>query len=595
MKRFASVLLVLIITVITSFGVVQAGAVGATTGEIDVVFLVDSSRSMEKSDPDFIRLEAIKLFADLCTLEHTKIGFVLFGNEINYSQTPIPIDTETDRAALKKTVNSLGELKGETDIGKAVLYTVNMLASDEYSGNGKFIVFLSDGRTAFSKNEKVRTREDSEKDLTSGIIAAKNAGIPIYTIGLNAKGDVDEPELNRISAETYADKTYMTDSASNLSEILSSIYVRHTGAETKVIENFTSDGEYHDVNFAIDDSSVVEANLVIMHSGGLDDVKLYDTAGNEVAFGDTGAAISRNENYSLIKIYYPQTGSWKLSVKSPKDTQVDVNYILTRDYRIDYTLYTNKAVSADTNLKFIATLTDPNSEPITDNNVLEKLIGKGIVRNEDTGESWDIPLTFENGKFRGEYQLTGDGTYTAQVSLYNTNIDIRSDIITLAPGEEAYIEPEGPLKLILIIAGSVLAVALIVFLFIKHQKDHIRMYSGRLAVMVSKDGVTSMPAYYDFAKKAPGRRKVMLTDVVKALYESSDRIDAIPRAVISGVSISMTESGDVRFSNLGDVEYSGGITLGRNVILSNANRLTVTYSDKTTGSRNMLVIQYLRT
>ena len=595
MKRFAAVLLALVIAASFSLGLVPAGAVGATTGEVDVVFLVDSSRSMAKSDPEFIRLEAIKLFADLCTLEQTKIGFVLFGSDINYSQEPIPMNTEEDRAALKKTVDGLGELQGSTDIGKAVLYAVNMLADDEYSGNGKFIVFLSDGKTVITENSEGRTLDDSQRDLTSGIIAAKNAGIPIYTVGLNANGDVDEPELNHISSETFADKTYMTDSASDLSEILSDIYVRHTGAETQVMENFTSDGEYHDVEFSIDDTSVVEANIVIMHSGGLDDVKLFDTGNNEAAFDGTSAVISRNENYSLIKIYYPQNGKWRLSVKSPKDTQVDVNYILTRDYNLDFTLYTDKAVAADTKLKFRAVLTDPDNKPITDEAVFAKLSGKAIVKNTATDETQEIPLTYGNGAFTGEYVLPTADTHTAQVSLYNTNTDIRSEIVTLEAGEENYIEPEGPLKLILICAGCAAVVVLIVLLILKNLKEHIKMYSGRLVVTVNMGGVPSMPVPYDFAKKSPGKRKVMLTDVIKTLYENSEQAGAIPKSVISGVSISMTESGDVRFSGLKGIEYSGGITLGKNIILSNANRLTLNYNDTAAGSRNIMVIQYLRT
>ncbi len=67
MKKIISILLSVVIIALGLFGV-TAGAVGATTGEADVVFLVDSSMSMAKSDPEFIRLEAIKLFSDLCSL-----------------------------------------------------------------------------------------------------------------------------------------------------------------------------------------------------------------------------------------------------------------------------------------------------------------------------------------------------------------------------------------------------------------------------------------------------------------------------------------------------------------------------------------------
>ena len=189
MKKLLAAILAVSVMLVCSLGCITAGAVGATTGEVDVVFLVDSSLSMKTNDPDSIRTQAIDLFADLCTLGSTKIGFVLFGSDINYSQEPIDINTEEDRAKIKKTTAELGNyVKGATDTGRAALYAVDMLASDEYTGNGKFIIFLSDGKTYVGKNKEGRTDEDSMTDLNSAIIKARNSGIPIYTIGFDAGG-----------------------------------------------------------------------------------------------------------------------------------------------------------------------------------------------------------------------------------------------------------------------------------------------------------------------------------------------------------------------------------------------------------------------
>ena len=594
MKKISALITALLMTVIFAFGTINAGAVGATTGEVDVIFLVDSSRSMAKSDPGLIRLEAIKLFADLCSFGSTKIGFVLFGSEINYSQEPVAIDTEEDRQKIKDTVDGLTDLAGSTDIGMAVKYSAEMLASDEFGGSGKFIVFLSDGKTVISGGDGTRTIEDSQADLESGIKTAQDAGIPIYTVGLNANGDVDFDELLHISSSTYADLPYMTDSASDLSEILSEIYVRHTGAETSTVSSFVSDGEYKDVPFEISDNSVVEANIVIMHEGGLDHAKLTDPDGTEITFDGTQADISHSDGYSLMKVYSPKSGTWTLSVKSPKDTQVEVNYILTRDYSLSFTVFTDKAVDAGTKLKLSAVLTGIDGNPVENGSMVSKLAGRVILKNEATGASEEIALSYSDGAFRHEYTLPESGTYTLQASLYNTNIDIRSDIVRLAPGDEQFIEPEGPLKMIIIcsVAGIALIVALVIA--IKKYKQNIRMYSGRLVITVSTDGVPTMPAPYDFAKKVPGKRKVLLSDVLKALPDSS-AADAIPKSITSGITITMADSGDIRLKKVKGLEYSGGITLGDKVVLSNANRLTLRYTDKNSGTNNAVVIQYMRT
>ena len=595
MKKLIAALSAVLVMFASTLGCVTAGAVGATTGEVDVVFLVDSSLSMKTSDPDSIRTQAIDLFADLCTLGSTKIGFVLFGSDINYSQEPIDINTEEDRKKIKETTAALGNyVKGATDTGRAALYAVDMLASDAYTGNGKFIVFLSDGKTDVGRNKEGRTLEASKADLTSAIIEARNAGIPIYTIGLDAGGEADEAELQYISSSTYADKTYMTKSSSELSEILSEIYVHHTGAENNNIISYVSDGEERDVTFGITDSSVVEANLVVMHSGGLDDIKLYGADGNPVLFDGAAADISRSDKYSLVKIYCPSVGDWRITLRSPKETQIDINCILTRDYNLDLGVLSDKPIGNGTRLKFEAVLTDPEKNPVTDENLIKKLVGRIIVKNEDAGTSVEIPLEYVDMKYKGEAVLDADAAFTVQASLYNSNIDIRSEIMTLPLGDESIVEPEGPLKLILMIAGGAVLLILLIVIIIKKLKENIRMWSGRLVLTVNTGGMPFPPAYFDFAKKIPGKRKVMLSSVMSAAFEKGEASDAIPKSITAGIKITMTESGDIRVAKVGGIEYSGGITLGKNIILSNANRLTLRYKDKT-GTTNTLIIQYMRT
>ena len=386
----------------------------------------------------------------------------------------------------------------------------------------------------------------------------------------------------------------MTKTTGELSEILSEIYVHHTGAENNNIISYVSDGGNKDVTFAITDSSVVEANLVVMHSAPLDEIDLYDAHGNPVLFDGTAAAISHSEKYSLVKIYYPEVGNWRVSLRSPKDAQIDINCILTRDYNLDFSLLTDKPIANGTKLKFSAVLTDPEKNPVTDENLIKKLVGRVIVTNSDTGESVEAPLEYIDSQYKGTAVLDADASYTVQASLYNTNIDIRSEIITLALGDESMVEPEGPLKLILIIAGGAAVLIILIILIIKKLKENIRMWSGRLVLTANTGGMPYPPAYFDFAKKVPGKRKVMLSTVMSAAFEKGEASDAIPKSITAGIKITMTESGDIRISKAGGVEYSGGITLGNNIILSNANRVTLRYKDKT-GSANSLIIQYLRT
>ncbi|MBR5090374.1 MAG: hypothetical protein IK093_13175, partial [Ruminiclostridium sp.] len=325
-----------------------------------------------------------------------------------------------------------------------------------------------------------------------------------------------------------------------------------------------------------------------------EDIKLYGADGVPVLFDGKAADISRGDKYSLVKIYYPKTGEWRVTLKSPKDTQMDVNCILTRDYDLNVTVLSDKAIGKDTKLKFRAVLTDPESNVITDENIIGKLTGKMIIKDETSGETTEAPLEYKDGAYTGEGVLGSDSRFTVQASLFSSNIDIRSEIITLEPGDESIIEPEGPLKLILICAGGAVVLILLIILIIKKIKSNIRMWSGRLVVTVNTGGMPLPPANYDFAKKCPGKRKVMLSTVMNAIFDSAETADAIPKSITSGIAITMTESGDIRVGKVNGLEYNGGITLGKNVVLSNANRVTLRYKDKL-GTANTVIIQYLRT
>lgn len=595
MKKFIAAAAAVIMIISLTLCSVGAGAVGATTGDVDVIFLVDSSRSMLKSDPDMIRLEAIKLFADLCSLGSTKVGFVLFGSEINYAQSPTPIETEADRESLKNTVSGFTEVHGSTDIGKAVKYAVELLAGDGYNGRGKFIVFLSDGKTVINGNSEGRTKADSAADVEDAIVQAQEAGIPIYTIGLNSNGDVDEEELNHISSATYADETYMTDSAGDLSEILSDIYVRHTGAAHIQVAQFVSDGDYHEVVFPVETSTVVEANVAIMHSAPLEDIILFDNTGSIVPIDGTKASLSEGDNYSLVKIYYPAPGNHRISVKSPENTGITVNCILTMDYFLDLSVLTDKAVGADTKLKFTAVLQDPARQPISDSSILDRLSAKVTVTNTDTGAESDMLLKNEDGIFKGEFTLPADGSYHAQASLYSENISIRSEIIVLSAGSERFKEPEGPLKMILICVGSGGALILIIVLIAKKVGENVKMWSGRLTVSGNTGGMPTPPAIFDFAKKVPGKRKISLFDVLKGSFGETRADSLIPRKISESVTITMSRTGNIRISQVKDISYSGGTVTGKNTVIGSGSRATLKYADKSAGSNNVVIIQYMRT
>lgn len=591
MKKILAVFIALLIPLTLIFSI-NPKAAGASVGDVNVVFVIDSSRSMGKSDPELIRLEALKLFSDLCDLERTKIGFVLFADDIIYSQEPVEINTEADRKKLKQTISGLDERQGSTNIGRALNFAANMLAKED-DDEGTFMVFLSDGMTVISSDPTGMAESESQAELENAVKTAQENDFPIYTIGLDGSGQVDREALEFISSSTYALDPFIINNADDLSSILSQIYAQHTGAKVENVAEFVSTGDYHDVEFEIPDNSVVYANLIVMHEGGLDDIKLYDPSGKEAVFDNTSVVSSINDIYSHVKIYYPSKGNWKISIKSPKDVMVEVQLILSRDYTLDFDVVSHGAIGAGTKINLSAALLDLESNPVTDESVTSVLEGVAIIKDIDNAKTVEVPLTADKNTFRGEYTLEEDHSYTVQIGLSNKTTDIRTEIVKLAFGSEEFKAPEFPWMIILIIVGGLVLLVVIVIVAKKiADSTGIPIRSGRLSLNVTAQGTVKPPCNYDMARFAMGKKAITLYEVFASIYRPEESELIIPAAISKKIRITMSKTGDLRITKAGDLNFSGGLDTGKMIILSNRARLTIQFVNKTNNARNTVSIQY---
>jgi len=55
---------------------------GDYTSKVDVVFVVDASKSMKASDPQGLTAEAMKMFIDMCHIKGDKGGMVAYSGYI---------------------------------------------------------------------------------------------------------------------------------------------------------------------------------------------------------------------------------------------------------------------------------------------------------------------------------------------------------------------------------------------------------------------------------------------------------------------------------------------------------------------------------
>jgi uncharacterized protein YegL len=144
---------VVLILVIGLAGLPPSAHAQATEQEnVDVVLVVDISGSMLKSDPEAIRVSAVRLFLDL-SRDGDRIAVVGMGGDketevkIKLTRLSSWLDaTDTGRRQLKEELGVLAQAPGQqTFMGKALDLAYDVLDQAE-PGRQQYVVMLTDGR-----------------------------------------------------------------------------------------------------------------------------------------------------------------------------------------------------------------------------------------------------------------------------------------------------------------------------------------------------------------------------------------------------------------------------------------------------------------
>jgi len=184
---------------------------------LDVMLITDVSGSMGYRLPGDIQTKldgakrAAKLFIDQLNASRDRIGLVSF-NENAYLKSGLIYDFATVNSSIYALVAG-----GFTNIGDGISN-----ATQQFGRKGPnqvwVMVLLSDGKANRPNNEEYartytlnKTKEAYEK--------GSSQSLRIYTIGLGAKNDLDEPLLKQIATGPFGGGYYYAPSAEDLSDI----------------------------------------------------------------------------------------------------------------------------------------------------------------------------------------------------------------------------------------------------------------------------------------------------------------------------------------------------------------------------------------
>ena len=592
-RKYISLIVSLAMIMYVISAAICVSANTASTLGIDVLFLVDASGSMSKNDPDGARFEAIRSFVGQCIPGRTRVGAMFFNSEIHSQMDTINIESFEDIEGFYKRLDNYKTVDDKTDIGFALNEAVKRIIQDEGSEEGKCIILLSDGKTVMDPQNTERTIEDSEADLEAAIKSAKAADIPIYTVGLNAGENLDIEQLVRISEQTGAGETQIIDDPKALNDKFLKIIAYHTGSEIEKEASFVSTGDYEDVMINISDNSVLYANILINHDKPIEDIKLYDEKGSEVLIDNTRARIIENTNQSVLRLDSPSKGSWKLSIKSPSLTNVEVSLICLRDYKVAAEIFTSSEIKNGCKLKMNYSIYCNDDDKEVDEVFLSLVNGKAIITDKETGESQEIELTSDKNSFKGEFILPDDHNYEVYGVIYSSNSNIRSSVTSLEFGSEEFIEPLSPF--VYIGAGAAALIILIALvLFIRNRATRLKLVSGRFVINVMSRAVPSRGnVNFDLAQNCLGKYQQSLKMALDSIFGVENSAKILPADKSSKITFHFDKLGNMCFKNVPGVNVYGGSTINNESIVASRGTVKVEYIDPTVNSKTVISIQFI--
>ena len=410
----------------------------------DVIFAIDGSGSMKKSDALKLRLTAGRLFTEMTYSNTSRAGFVQFTNIIMDSQGLTDLSTEDSKASFRDRLSGLQDsVKGswDTDISLGLTQALNLLKEgDSFNGDrNPMIILLSDGNTDLPNGP--RTVEESNAELTGTLSEAASLGVPIYSIGLNYDGKLDVDYMQNIANQTGG-AFYNITTATDFNKYMTDIFGNVADGDLTGLNPAYIDGRFV-TDFVIDNGSVLMANIVILTDKGVSDPQLIDPTGAVVPLdADHGVIVSTDtsdENkvstYTILKIMYPVQGAWKVSVKGEADDAVQVNLLTT--YDISFKLLNSRDPIAGNDINIYGKLVR-GDENITDSNLLSGAMAIcTIMDNKGNIVGENLPMTYNEEKHvficktnlekSGNYYVTAhlegkDGSFSKEAAQYQLSI-----------------------------------------------------------------------------------------------------------------------------------------------------------------------------
>ncbi len=296
---------------------VAGNAVGSN--KFNVVIATDASNSINYTDPSRLRDDAMEQFIGLLAEQGNTLGGVVFSTGVEASADTTNIDSKEAKDGYVDFFKG-AQTYSYTNIGAALEQSISMI---ETKGNPELpsvIVLLSDGNTEMPTDEELTASLDQK---AAAIQKARDKGIKIFTVCLNANSQADITEMQQIS-EATGGAFEEVKSAEDLKAVFNDFYNLIYGTSTiQLVDDVFPENGVLEQPFTVPGIGVEEVNIVV--NGASTGIDLTKPDGTPC--GDDQKSVTSEETFSMVKIKNVEPGEWKLAVHGNPGNQVKINMV----------------------------------------------------------------------------------------------------------------------------------------------------------------------------------------------------------------------------------------------------------------------------
>ncbi len=299
------------------------------------VLVIDTSGSMNRSDPDGISREAGCLFLDMLDRAGSKAAVILFSDQISLETDLCDLGEGKNAGKLKNELRN-ARILGDTDIGGALECAVGKLAGLG-SGWRRTVVLFTDGKTDLpAAADPEAAAEESEKKFEQAALTAKENNVGISCVRLFEPGQEEEdPGRLEETARATGGGFYAASGKEQIPDIFTSIFAGLVDSQTRPVTDLEigEDGK-GSFDVTIPSDRVLSADIIMLTSEGIGHVTVTDPEG-EIKQQSSDTRIIREAAYSLIRLLRPAAGVWHFEPEGPGGCEVHVRLLVESDLILD--------------------------------------------------------------------------------------------------------------------------------------------------------------------------------------------------------------------------------------------------------------------